>query len=347
MASKIRFSWSRIFFLIALLGLGSCKTITIPSYNAQKPPPKPDYTKERSWAVLPTVYPENLKHWQTVDSLFADVFYIYPTLNVESEDLRWNIPVTDVKQHDKIINKAVYFQASAFINAGELYVPIYRQAHLRAYFSPYNKNEGKKALDLAYSDVKDAFEVYLKKYNNGKPIIIAAHSQGTTHAIRLLKDFFDGKPLQNKLVIAYLPGIGIKKEVFKHIPLLTSPTQTGGFVTWNTYKKNYYPKSYDLWFKGKAVTNPITWDNTLETNRDAHKGFLFTNGKLYKHALKVYVKDGLLWTTLPRFPYRIFALRKKRYHTGDINLFWEDIRENAVLRVQSYFEKTKKQYYTN
>ncbi|MFL0068994.1 hypothetical protein V2605_09705 [Tenacibaculum maritimum] len=29
----------------------------------------------------------------------------------------------------------------------------------------------------------------------------------------------------------------------------------------------------------------------------------------------------------------------KNYHTGDINLFWQDIRENAILRTKAYLEK--------
>jgi hypothetical protein len=44
--------------------------------------------------------------------------------------------------------------------------------------------------------VKTAFLYYLQHYNNGRPIIIASHSQGATHGKRLLKEFFDGKELQ-------------------------------------------------------------------------------------------------------------------------------------------------------
>ena len=249
------------------------------------------------------------------------------------------MPISDSIQIKKVINKAVYYQASAFLNAGKLYVPYYRQAHLRSY-SQFDKG-GSKALKLAYMDVKNAFKIYLEKYNNGKPIIIASHSQGTTHAIKLLKEFFDGKPLQNKLIAAYIPGIAIKKNEFKNIHLMKRPTEIRGFVTWNTYKKNYYPKTYNDWFKGSEVSNPVTWDNRTESLRENHKGFLFKNNKLYTQALQVSVKDGILWTSLPRFPYRLFVLGKKKYHEGDINLFWEDIRENAVLRVQTYLENHK------
>ena len=331
-------SYKFAFIVAVFLILGSCKSAVVPTFSAQQQPAVPNYGNVVTWAILPDSYPENLKQWQTnTTDLEADIFYIYPTLNIEKKDLRWNVPVTDSIQNVKVIDKAVYFQASAFLNAGKLYVPYYRQAHLRSYTN--YENGGKEALNVAYIDVKEAFKVYLEKYNKGRPIIIASHSQGTTHAIRLLKEFFDGKSLQNQLVAAYLPGIAIKKKEFETIQLMTSPTEIGGFVSWNTFKKNYYPKKYVEWFKGKEVTNPVDWDNSNESELSDHKGFLFTNNKLYKEALQVYVKDGVLWISVPHFPYRLLVLGKKGYHAGDINLFWEDIRENAVLRVESYLKK--------
>lgn len=338
-----RVKWRQIgakiaLFFVAVVIFGSCKSALVPTFSAQRQPAVPNYGDVAAWAILPDSYPENLKQWQsnTMD-LDADIFYIYPTLNIEKKDFRWNVPVTDSIQNVKVIDKAVYFQASAFLNAGKLYVPYYRQAHLRSYVL-YEKG-GKEALSLAYSDVKEAFKTYLEKYNNGRPIIIASHSQGTTHAIQLLKEFFDGKPLQNKLVAAYLPGIAINKNAFKTIQIMTNSTEIGGFVSWNTFKKGHYPKSYNDWFKGAEVSNPVDWDESSESERPDHKGFLFTNDKIYKQALSVYVKDGILWISLPHFPYRLLVLAKMGYHAGDINLFWGDIRENAALRVESYLKK--------
>ncbi|NRA91753.1 MAG: DUF3089 domain-containing protein, partial [Psychroserpens sp.] len=187
-----------------------------------------------------------------------------------------------------------------------------------------------------YTDVKAAFETYLKKYNNGRPIIIASHSQGTTHMLRILEEYFDGKPLQNRLVAAYLVGIGVKPDRFNTIKPMTSPNATGGFVSWNTYKKAHYPRREPNWYDGCVATNPITWDDTETTTLDQHKGFLYSNGKLYPNALKVTITDGLVWSTNPKFPMRFFMSPLKNYHVGDINLFWQDIRENAVLRVNTY-----------
>lgn len=44
-------------------------------------------------------------------------------------------------------------------------------------------------LDQAYKDVVDAFEYYLKNFNNGNKIILAGFSEGADMCLRLLKDF--------------------------------------------------------------------------------------------------------------------------------------------------------------
>ena len=56
-----------------------------------------------------------------------------------------------------------------------------------------------KKIDVAYADVKRAFDYYLENYNNGRPIIIAGHSQGSGHGMRILKEYFDDKPHSKKV----------------------------------------------------------------------------------------------------------------------------------------------------
>ena len=334
----------RLLAICSLVFLVGCKanyTRVTDTYSKSKAPLAPNYQQEENWAILPSKYTKELKGFLTdsIENLKADVFYIYPTLVTDMKDIRWNVPVTDATQNANVLNKVVKFQASAWATSGRLYIPYYRQAHLRSYYQL--KTGGKEALTLAYSDVKAAFELYLKKYNHGRPIIIAGHSQGATHGRLLLRDFFDGKPLQRQLIAAYIPGIGIKKDEFKTIKAMKSLNETGGFITWNTYKKNKLPKSYTKWYKGKVTSNPITWDATIATQREDHKGFLYSNGKIYSKALKIEVIDGMVWTTLPHFPHRLFAIFKKNYHIGDVNLFWLDIQKNSELRVKTWLEKSK------
>jgi hypothetical protein len=331
----------KIFFLAFFIVLVGCKsTYKTQGFSKKDIPLKPNYNNEKNWAVLPNSSFGELKEFTSkeIDTLQADVFYVYPTLNTENDDLRWNVPVEDIEQQNKVLNKAVLFQASAFATSGKLYVPYYRQAHLRSY--KMLENGGDKALLLAYSDVKKAFEVYLKNYNKGRPIIIASHSQGSTHAKFLLRDFFDNKPLQEKLIAAYIVGTVLKSDLFSTLKPMTKPNEIGGFVGWNTFKKGNYPKKRDV-YKGSVTTNPITWDDAKTTALYEHKGFLYSNKKIYKNVLKIEITDGLVWSTNPKFPMRFFMSFMKNYHVGDINLFWQDIRENAELRTKTWLAENK------
>jgi hypothetical protein len=334
--------------ILSLLFVGfvffSCK-VQNPTNQATKPvafTKAIDYSLANNWAVLPGKYPENLKDYPVQDPQDSiDVFYVYPTLIVSEKDKRWNVPLEDTIQKNKVLNVAVRFQASAWGSSGNLYVPFYRQAHLRSYSNL--ENGGATALLLAYSDVKAAFEYYLKHYNHGHGIILAGHSQGSTHISYLLRDFFDDKPLQNQLVAAYIPGVGLDKNLFKTIPLMEHPDQIGGFVTWNTFKKKFDKSKYK-WFKGKVVINPVTWDTTSFAKRELHKGFLYSNGKLYKNSFDTHTADGVIWISTPHFPYRYLTLTMPNYHPGDVNLFWEDIRENALLRVHTFCSNLRNLY---
>ena len=120
---------------------------------------------------------------------------------------------------------------------------------------------------------------------------------------------------------------------------MTQPDEIGGFVSWNAYKMNKLPKNYQDWFVGGVTTNPVSWDDALFSNREQHKGVLDKELDIYPNSLTVTVIDGLLWTTLPDIPGKFFLSFIKNYHFADINLFWKDIQENAVLRVDSWYKK--------
>ncbi len=195
---------------------------------------------------------------------------------------------------------------------------------------------------IAYQDVKLAFQYYLDHYNKGKPIIIASHSQGSIMCGMLLQEFFDGTPLQEQLVAAYIPGVKIQDEKFKQLEKMEAPLATGGYVSWNTYKRKKYPPNYEEWFLGATTTNPITWDNSTTTSFEQHLGVLNKNGKIYPNALRLEVVDGLIWSTVPKLPKRFFLSLIKNYHFADINLFWKDIEKNAVDRVKAWRQKNPK-----
>ena len=120
-----------------------------------------DYSIQSNWAVLPNQMNSPISEFITDSSWIgkADVFYVYPTLFLDKSDTAWNISIEDEGQRKTILEKAVKFQASAWAESGRMFVPFYRQAHIRSYRKL--KEGGKEALLLAYSDVKSAFLYYL------------------------------------------------------------------------------------------------------------------------------------------------------------------------------------------
>ncbi len=275
-----------------------------------------------------------------IDNLLykADVFFIHPTTYTGSkgQDL-WNPSINDSLLNVKTDASSILYQASAFNKAGRIFAPRYRQAHLHAYSTKY-KVSAKKAFALAYNDVKQAFEYYLKHYNEGRPIIIASHSQGTTHAGPLMREFFDGKSLQKQLVAAYLIGLPVPKNYFKKIVPCENPDDIGCFTSWRTYKKGYLPKNRAL---GNTilVTNPLSWKtDTIYISKEANLGAVLRKfDVVMNESVDAQVHNGILWATKPKFP-GSFLFTRKNYHITDINFYYFNIRENAVLRVKAFLK---------
>lgn len=333
-----------IFYCSLLLLFCSCagsKQTTI-DYHFKSADGKPDYSNLNYWAAHPDKYdpsdsmPRKLRKNFVADTT-ADVFFLYPTSFLDKEfHLGWNAPIDDEAINEKTDQTAILYQASIFNVAGRVFAPRYRQANYYCYFS-HDTATALAAFDLAYSDIKAAFQYYLDHYNNGRPIIIASHSQGTTHAKRLMREFFDGKPLQKQLVAAYLAGMPVQPDWFANIPSCTSPGQTGCFCSWRTFKKGYTDSFVQKENYKAVVTNPLTWDSSKPSaDRFSNKGaVLYKFKKTVPKVADAEIHEGVLWTDKPRF-FGNFLLKTTNYHIADYNFYYLSVRENAMERLKAY-----------
>ena len=344
---KILFRWS--FIAILLVNLWSCGVKSGLPFNQVTAPIQPDYSLQRTWAALPErkdsadLVPKGYGTDRQADSK-VDVFFLHPTtyMGKFKGDQPWNGDVMNEELSIKTDNSAIKYQASIFNAAGKVYAPRYRQAHLQSYFEKNAAKQVDQAFALAYMDVKKAFEYYLEHYNNGRPIIIASHSQGTTHSMQLMKEFFDGKPLQDQLVVAYLVGMPVTKDYFENIPACATSTQTGCICAWQTFKKGHYPDHQPKGTNNILATNPLTW--TIEANyapKSLNEGGVLRNfDKVFPELADAQVQDGLLWANKPKFPGSFFVWTP-RYHIVDYNLYYFNVRNNAVERVQAFLNANK------
>lgn len=350
------FKSSKIYIIISFFFLlNSCGLLRsdnrdinykIVDFEENTPPEKPTYENVEDWLVHPQ---KDQKEYPFLDKnnglMRADVFFIVPTLFTDKRNKNWNSDVYDNDFANTMMESTIKYQSTAWLDSGNLYSPNYRQAHYKVFDEFRWENGGKRAFELAYEDIKRSFEVYMQKYNEGRPIIIAGHSQGSGHAIRLLQDFFDGKKLKSKLIAAYLPGTRVTSNDFFDLELMSSPTQTGGYLTWNTYKIFKKDKKRNVtvdreWLMDAECSNPVTWNSSGTSTYSQHKGLLFLNEKIFSNALEIeYIQNGVFLRTpkIGLFKSLIISTLQD-YHRGDINLFWEDIRLNAIIRVQEYFK---------
>ena len=344
-------SKSRRFLLVGvtlstLLPFTSCLKILRPRHDfaAYKLAPGPDYAQDSCWAALPTrrdsadAVPRGTGLRDEQATATADVFFIHPTTFYLPKS--WNADLGTDKLNLFTDRSTIRHQASAFNAAGRIYAPRYRQATLYSFFDEQTPN-GQAALDLAYSDVKAAFQYYLAHYNQGRPIIIAGHSQGTAHATRLLHEFFDTNPkLRRQLVAAYLIGFKVKSNEYQTIRPCTDSLATGCFITYNSVATaNDYPPFHPF-----AVTNPLTWTlDTLQAPASLNRGGVSQEFKrIDPQVTDAKIHQGLLWITPPKpsgYPRFLLPGRpelRHSFHIADYALFYMNIRANAKTRVKAW-----------
>ena len=323
-----------------------------------------DYSKQSSWASLPQIVDEAdlIPAGEIgVDQLNSkvDVFFVHPTGYLKGH--HWTDPLEVESATKENTQWMMANQASAYNGCCSIYAPHYRQASIYSYFGSDELREEIHA--FVYQDVKKSFEYFIENYSKGRPFILASHSQGTHHSIRLLAEEIDGSDLHSRMVGAYIIGGEISKDWIKgmsDISICDSPSQLGCLVHWDTINVTYLNKDMPR-YKNNICVNPITWKNegSLSDLADS-KGAVYVSGQFaldftgddgpkgenfgpLEAPIKQYVqaqcKNGILFAsdqTGTRF--QAFGGSVGNYHGLDYALFYMDIRENAMLKVKTYLD---------
>lgn len=350
----------------AIGGWGVLASMRKPStpYDARQLPPPPDYANASAWLAQPgragleRSTPPGMTPVTEADAP-ADVFFVHPTTFHGSPV--WVAPF-DASDEAAPLNGAVLLeQVSVFNGCCRLYAPRYRQATLAGLNIP-------AAMDVAYADVATAFSYYIAHLNQGRPFILASHSQGTAHAIRLLQEEILGKPVKERMVAAYLIG-GYVPDTFGELglPICDAPRQTGCVLSYNTSQVGRSGtrmiidnKSY--WWRGVLKTsgqaravcvNPLTWSQQGSAPASANGGSLpfpvapyghepKTLPALVSHLTGAVCHNGLLDVDVPLSAPSGFidhlSLIFGSYHLNDYGFFYDALRRNAGDRIDAWRE---------
>ncbi|CAN5587649.1 hypothetical protein BH10BAC2_BH10BAC2_20430 [soil metagenome] len=338
----------RVLLLFIIIATASCSAgnkIAYTDYQFKSSDGIPNYSNMDYWAAHPWKHdpsdslPKALQKKYKPDST-VDIFFLHPTSYTQkSMPHGLNAPIDDSAINRKTDYGSILYQASIFNEAGRVFAPRYRQANYFAYF-PTDTVAAIAAFDKAYLDIKTAFEFYMQHYNNGRPFIIAAHSQGTTHAKRLIKECIEGTSLQNRMVVAYLAGMPVEPDYFSTIPACSNPNQTGCVCSWRTFKEGHTDEFIDNEKFTAIVTNPLTWDTaqTSATRKLNEGSVLLKFNKLKPKVAGATVHGGLLWTEKPHFFGSSF-IKNPNYHVGDYNFYYLSVRTNVQQRINAFWKR--------
>ena len=286
----------------------------------------------------------------------ASVFFIHPTSYLKTS--QWNAPIEDAESQERA-RLFVRSQSSIFNSIAEIWAPRYRQATFGAFLT--TKTEAQKALDFAYRDVAAAFDTFLREAPADRPIILAGHSQGSLHLMRLLAERVAGKAESGRIVAAYLAGWPVSTTA--DLPSLGLPAcerrdQTGCILSWQSFAEPAETKMVtDVFDKSSGptgiaragspmlCTNPLTGMLGGEAPSSANFGTLvpneaLTDGRLQAPGVpaRCDVRGFLLiGEDAPELgPY---VLPGNNYHVYDYALFWANLRADAAARVQAWEAK--------
>ncbi len=113
-----------------------------------------------------------------------DCFYVYPTTSAQST-LNANLLV------DKELTNVALSQASRFSQACRVFAPVYRQVTLAGILGRFPGADREEASRIAYAGVASAWREYMKRFNDGRGVVLIGHSQGSGMLKRLIMDKID------------------------------------------------------------------------------------------------------------------------------------------------------------
>jgi hypothetical protein len=181
--------------------------------------------------ISPTGDALHVKHENAKKHPKIDCFYVYPTVSDQpTGNANLNI--------DPEERSVALYQAARYSLQCRVFAPMYRQLTVAGITGGA---QGDPA--LAYSDVLNAWNNYLQKYNDGRGVVLIGHSQGTFVLRQLISQEIDPNPAERaKLVSALLLGGNVTVQQgsdiggdFQHIPACDSEDQVRCVVAFSAF----------------------------------------------------------------------------------------------------------------
>ena len=308
-----------IFSIYLFLSFITCGKISSDSTNNRV-----DYSDSRCW------FGAN----QDSINKKVDIFYVVPTCIWDYTDslgqTQHNMDIFNTQQ-GQMVDPSIQLAKNILADSCNFFSPYYRQISMDSWLS-LDTALIEKRFKLAYKDVADAFRYYWNNYNQGRPFILAGHSQGAKAVIELLKHEITPEIYQH-LVASYAIGYTITQEEIDSYPYLQiakDSTDVGVLIGFNSVTK---PEAVSPLFKNNTVCiNPLNWKIDTSTGV-SYQGFTASINPSI-HAIVV--------TGIDEDKYYIPSVKvllpKGNLHVEEFNLYNQNLRKNVLQRIRAFHE---------
>jgi hypothetical protein len=304
-----------------------------------------DYSKKSSWYKIPEITKE------------FDTFYIYSTIFMGANEGDPDYATLDNKEMLDGIGIEHAIKSSVFEESTNLFIPLYHQSSMKHAAEVFLKDGIIEAAltDIPYGDIIAALDYYFEHYNQGRPFIIAGHSQGSAILRLVLKGYFKEHPgYYKRMVAAYAIGYSITKDDLvtnPHMKYATGETDTGVIISWHAegpknVEANVPIPSVAILKNGIAI-NPLNWKRD-ETYAPAsmNLGSLVmdetgaTEIRDIDGDAQVCMARGTVVTNAKAIPNEMVDLAGPQcYHQDDYSIFYNNIKDNVAKRIAAYKAK--------
>ncbi len=284
-------------------------------------PMAPDYTDPMMWHVIKN----------DLDGTGADVFYIPSTWEFDWTTTDGAIcHYADPSRADHRADMSIEIEGVAeyMADGNDFYSPFYRHITLDSWATLNEDTISRRYHDVAFQDVKAAFDFYMRKHNAGRPFILAGFSQGGKSVVELLKTL--DEDTRGRMVAAYVMGYKVTPDdvaSYPYIKAASDSIDTGSVICYNSVSDVKYTKPV-VASPNVMCINPVNW-KTDATSAVLDDTITVTLDPL----AKVLVVEGYDGSSLPNI---LDILNTGDYHGAEPWLYSESLRKNFRQRIQAW-----------
>ena len=298
-----------------------------------------DYSDPGNWLSLPKKPEKNV-----------DVIFLYPTvygtMTEAAEDMAY---IDDMSMRIGAALTAAT-QASVFEESCNVFIPYYRQFTVDALLE----------MDASYpqlmeycvsQDIYRMLDYYFKYENQGRPFLLAGHSQGSLWLTYVLEDYMAKHPeYLTNMVAAYVIGYSVTEDYLArnpHLKFAEGSDDTGVIVSYNTEGPGNQDQYNCVVREGAVAINPINWKRSDSyASVEENLGSLNGEGELGPGLADARIdpeRGVVVCESIDTVPELQAAMAEyfgpESYHLQDYSLYYGNLQKNVADRIAAFERK--------